>query len=46
MSTIFNPYNPNKWEVDITIPTIQEYDIAINYFRSKHKSVKFIEKRI
>jgi hypothetical protein len=40
MPTIYNPYNPNKWEIDITAPTIQEHEIALDYFRSRHKKCK------
>ena len=31
----FNPYNPNMWEIDITTPTNQEYEIALDYFKER-----------
>ena len=43
MSTIFNPYNPNQWELNnIEVPTKSELEIALNYLNKVHK--KFTKK--
>jgi hypothetical protein len=32
MTTIYNPYNPNQWELNnIEVPTNEEYEVAIDY---------------
>jgi hypothetical protein len=35
MPTIFNPYNHNIWEIDITAPTKSEYEIALTYLKNR-----------
>jgi hypothetical protein len=36
MTTIYNPYNPNQWELNnIPVPTKLEHEIVLEYLESK-----------